>query len=99
MRKIKRQGVAVDKLAQKLAEKKRLAGEKAYTKGHNEEKVWINFQVSKGMKREFSDICGEHHINASAFLRGAIKILLAKKGDAKNTLLNIKEQLEDSSQK
>lgn len=90
---IKKQGVAVDKLARRIATKK--IAQKKYTKGNAQEKVWLNFQVTKDLKRTFNDTCIEHNINRSAFLRGAIKLLIHFKGDSKKALTEIKKQMED----
>jgi len=54
-----------------------------YDKGEENEKVWINFQITKKLKREFTLYCKVNKINASAFVRSQIEKALenAKKLD------------------
>ncbi len=65
-------------LAKALAKK---ASQRDYTNGHPEEKVWINFQVTKGLKRQFRDHCKEYKINASEYIRECIETLISEKID------------------
>lgn len=44
-----------------------------YDKGDENEKVWINFQITKKLKREFTSYCKVNRINASMFVRSCIE--------------------------
>lgn len=91
MRKLVRKGVNIDKLAQKLANSKRSSNGVKYKEGNPEDKVWMNFQVSKKQKREFSEICKGKDINASAYLRRAVQLLIDKEGDVANSVRSLEQ--------
>jgi hypothetical protein len=96
MKKILRQGVAIDKLAQKINQRSKKRG---YQDGSPDEKVWINFQSTKKQKREFTEVCNAKHINASAFLRTCVEILIKSEGNVSSTVKNIREQQKDETEK
>ena len=90
MRKIIRKGVNIDKLAQQVS----LTGRSKikYKQGSPDEKVWVNFQATKQQKRDFAKVCKDNNLNASAFLRSCILLLIEKDGDVANTVNNLKSK-------
>lgn len=93
MRKIVKRENALDKLAQKIAKK---GSGSSYKEGSPDEKVWINFQSSKRQKRDFAQACNDNSINASAFLRDCVRLLISLKGDVSKTLKEVKSRLNPS---
>lgn len=79
--------MSLSKLAKQLANKTK---PEVYKTGSEDEKVWVNFQTNKKLKREFNDLCKTKSINASSFLRSCIEVLLKKEGDASFLLNDLK---------
>ncbi len=71
--------MTMNKLVRELAKKKHKRG--AYKEGDREEKTWINFQIPKGLKRDFRAICEEKGYNASEIVRMFMEFTLQFKGD------------------
>lgn len=70
----------LDNLAQATAKKRKQVLD--YEAGLAEEKVWENFQLTKGLKRKFVELCDKNSINKSDYLRKCILALVKSKGDA-----------------
>ena len=88
---------AIKRLAQDLYKKKTTAeASRDYKKGDPKEKVWDNYQLEKGLKREFKELCKKEKIIASKYLRACIRLLISKKGDMKKALNAVKKLDTDS---
>lgn len=78
---------AVQRLAQKQFKKRtRTSPSVNYKEGDPSDKVWDNYQLTKGLKREFKELCAKENIVASKYLRACIRLLIKKKGDVKKAL-------------
>jgi hypothetical protein len=51
--------------------------------------VWDNYQLTKGLKREFKELCRKKNIKASKYLRQCIRILIKKEGDLKKAATEV----------
>lgn len=76
-------------LSRALAKKKK--HNRVYTEGSESEKAWINFQVTKGLKRQFRELCDEKKINASEFVRKAMELFIENEGSVEATLHKTEE--------
>lgn len=72
---------AIQKVAAKELKKAQKSKGLTYKEGDPSEKVWDTYQLPKGLKRQFKDICSKKNINASKYLRSCIRILVKKEGD------------------
>lgn len=88
--KIPNSPAAIQKLAQKEFRKKAVRNRRDatinYREGDPTEKVWDNYQLTKGLKREFKELCAEKDIVASKYIRACIRLLIKNKGDVKKSL-------------
>jgi hypothetical protein len=80
----------IKKLARDLATKKtKTEKSRNYKQGDPSDKVWDNYQIPKGLKREFKELCKAKNIVASAYLRACVRILIKKQGDLKKASLAV----------
>jgi hypothetical protein len=78
---------AVQRLARnQFAKKKRPSPSSSYKDGDPLDKVWDNYQITKGLKREFKELCDKKKIVASEYLRACVRLLIKKDGDVKKAL-------------
>lgn len=93
----------MQKLAQKEFRKKAVRQRRdssiTYREGDPSDKVWDNYQLTKGLKREFKELCAKENIVASKYLRACIRLLIKQKGDVKKALKAVEdmklEELQD----
>lgn len=72
--------IKLSALSKKLAKKKKERG--AYKQGDATEKTWINFQITKQLKRDFRAIYEENKkLNASEHIRQFMLLIIENKGD------------------
>lgn len=85
---------AIQKLAHEEFKKKATRNKRDasinYREGDPTDKVWDNYQLTKGLKREFKELCAKENIVASKYLRACIKLLIKKKGNVNNALKAVK---------
>lgn len=91
---------AIQRLAKKEFSKKvrinRSAAAINYKTGDPLDKVWDNYQLTKGLKREFKELCAKENIVASKYLRACIRLLIKKKGVV-DTALKAVEKVDSSN--
>lgn len=78
--KIPKTSESLQKIAKKIY-KKSNPKTSSYATGAEEEKVWDNFQLTKGLKRKYKQLCNSQGINSSAYFRACVLILLKHDGD------------------
>jgi len=64
----------ISSIVKQLAKKKKKG--LSYKDGDGQDKVWINFQITKDLKRRFRAKCEEKNVNASEYIRKAMELLI-----------------------
>lgn len=86
---------AIRKLAQKQFKKRSVSSRRnasiSYREGDPEEKVWDNYQLTKGLKRQFKELCAKKNIVASKYLRACITVFIKNNGDVKKSLEEVEK--------
>ncbi len=84
--------VGVQRLAQReFAKRAKNPLPPGYKNGDPLEKVWDNYQLTKGLKREFKALCKKHDIKSSKYFRACIRALIKQKGDLKKALKEVEK--------
>lgn len=61
--------------------------------GHPDEKMFMNFQTTKGAWRAFERVCEDNSINQSEFLRKCMEILVESGGNTRGAIAKIEKYI------